>query len=182
MNASPKRKPRGKRIQVEYREISLPTHERMSKPDAALHEVGDDKQGRRVIRMREPIDRMRDRQVLTGREWAGLDKYRTHWIRAGMEPTCGSVDLNRIFSPNPSERAGMAMGASQLHHRQQYDAGRAEIGGRSAIIVDRVVLEDWTLENAGYALGWRTQPQATAAATEILRDAGYRLAKLWGIG
>lgn len=180
MNAAIRRN--RKPVKVEFREISLPTPERMGKADAALHEVGDDKQGRRVIRMREPIDRMRDRQVLTGKEWAGLDKYRTHWIRAGMEPTIGSVDLNSVFSANPSQRAGMAMGAPQLHHRQQYEAGRDEIGGRSAIIVDRVVLEDWTLESAGYTLGWNSKPQAIAAATEILRDAGFRLAKFWGVG
>lgn len=39
-----------------------------------------------------------------------------------------------------------------------------------------------SLEIAGYALGWPSKPQAIAAASEILRDAGHRLAKLWGIG
>lgn len=180
MNASP-RKLRGKR--VEFREISMPTKERMAKDDAQLHVVGgNEREGRRVIRLTAPIERMKERSVLTGREWAGLDKYRTHWTLAGMEPTCGSVDLNRIFAANPSQRAGMAMGAPQLHHRQQYEAGKAEIGGRSAIIVDRVVLEDWTLESVGYTLGWNSKPQAIAAATEILRDAGCRLSKLWGLG
>src|ERR1043165_221884 len=107
MNATT-RKPRGKPVTVEFREISLPTRERMKKEDASVYQVGDDRQGRRVIRMLDPIDRMRERDVLTPREWAGLDKYRTHWIRAGMEPSCGSVDLNRVFAANPSQRAGMA--------------------------------------------------------------------------
>lgn len=171
-----------KPVSVEYREISNPTPERMKKDDATLHVVGgSEREGRRVIRLTAPIERMRERSVLTGREWAGLDKYRTHWTLAGMEPSCGSVDLNRVFAANPSQRAGMAMGAPQLHHRQQFEAGREEIGNRTAIVVDRIVLEDWTLESAGYTLGWRSKPQAIAAATEMLRDAGYRLSKLWGL-
>lgn len=181
MNAAITRKPRGKPIPV-YSAVSLPTPERKAKPDFQIYQEGDDRQGRRVIRLMAPIERMRERCVLTGREWAGLDKYRTHWTLAGKEPTVASVDPNRIHAPNPSQRAGMAMGAPQLHHAQQFEAGRAELGGRTAIVVDRIVLEDWTLESAGYTLGWRSKPQAIAAATEMLRGAGWTLAKFWGIG
>lgn len=177
------RKTRGKPVKVEYHSISNPTPERMKKDDAALHVVGgSEREGRRVIRLTAPIERMRERSVLTGREWAGLDKYRTHWTLAGKEPTINSVDPNRVFAPNPSQRAGMAMGAPQLHHAQQFESGRKELGNRTAIVVDRIVLEDWTLESAGYTLGWRSKPQAIAAATEMLREAGYRLSKLWGLG
>jgi hypothetical protein len=34
---------------------------------------------------------------------------------------------------------------------------------------------------AGMCIGWKNRPQAEAAAIEILRDAGYRLAKHWGL-
>lgn len=179
MNAAT-RKPKGK--PVVFREVSLPTQERAEKPDFKIRQEGDDRMGRRVIRLMAPIERMRERCVLTGREWAGLDKYRTHWALAGKEPTINSVDPNRVYAPNPSQRAGMAMGAPQLHHAQQFEAGRNELGNRVAIVVDRIVLEDWTLESAGYTLGWRSKPQAIAAATEMLREAGYRLSKLWGLG
>jgi hypothetical protein len=49
-------------------------------------------------------------------------------------------------------------------------------------VVDNVVCHEHSLEIAGFSIGWTNKPQAIAAATEMLRDAGCRLAKLWGIG
>jgi hypothetical protein len=76
----------------------------------------------------------------------------------------------------------MAKSEAQAHHRQQWRAGRAILGHRAGIIVDNVVCAEQSLEVAGFSVGWTNKPQAIAAATETLRDAGYRLAKLWGIG
>jgi len=78
--------------------------------------------------------------------------------------------------------SGMAKSEGQAHHRQQYREARALLGHRPAIVVDNVICAEHPLEVAGYAIGWTNRPQAVAAATEMLRDAGYRLAKLWGIG
>jgi hypothetical protein len=173
MNASP-RKLRGKPVTVVYREISLPTKERTEKADyQGHHEGGDSRAGTRVIRLRDTIDRLFDRESLTGTEYAALQKYKHHWVSAGLEGSPGSVDLNRVFSADPGSMSGMAKSEAQAHHRQQFRKGKEAIGGRQSIVVDRVVLEDWTLDSAGCCLGWRSKPQAIAAATEMLRDAGY---------
>jgi hypothetical protein len=76
----------------------------------------------------------------------------------------------------------MPRSEAQAHHRQQYRDACGHLGHRGRITVDNVVCAEQSLEVAGYALGWPSKPQAIAAASEVLRDAGYRLAKLWGIG
>jgi hypothetical protein len=125
---------------------------------------------------------MRQRDAIGGNEYAALMKYRHHWHHGGLESSCGSVDLNRVFSSDPGSMSGMAKSEAQAHHRQQYRAGRAALGHRTGIVVDNIVCAEQSLEIAGYSIGWRSKPQAIAAATEMLRDAGYRLSRLWGIG
>jgi hypothetical protein len=145
--------------------------------------VGDDKQGGRVYTIRDaPLERMFARQAIGGTEYAALQKYRHHWYHAGLEAGLGSVDLNRIFSSDPGSMSGMAASERQAHHRQQWRQARDKLGSRTGGLVDSIVCAEDTIEAAGYRMGWRNKPQAIAAATEMLRDAGYRLAKLWGIG
>jgi len=159
-----------------------PTAERLAKSEGNFT-VGDDKQGGTIHTMRDtPLDRMFNRDAIGGVEYAALQKYKHHWHHAGLEAGMGSVDLNRIFSSDPGSMSGMAKTEAQAHHRKQWRTAREHIGNRIAQIVDRVVCAEDTVENAGYRMGWRNKPQAIAAATEMLRDAGYRLAKLWGIG
>jgi hypothetical protein len=187
MNAS-LRKIRGKPVQ--HREIDLDrltelgflTPERKAK--AADHVIGGKGRGETpTLKMQDsPIDRMFNRQALSGTEYAALQKYKHHWHHAGLESQLGSADLNRVFSSDPGSMSGMAKTERQAHHRKQYREARAILGHRPGIVVDNVVCAETGLEVAGYAIGWTNKPQAIAAATEYLRDAGYRLAKLWGIG
>jgi len=176
---------RGGRPNPEYaRSIidGIPTPERLAKTEG-FFEIGDDKQGTRVYRLQDhSLGRMKQRDAIDNTEYAALQKYKHHWSSAGLECSPQSVDLNRIFSADPGSMSGMAKTEAQAHHRQQYRKAREQFGNRQAILIDRVVLEDWTLEAAGATLGWRNRPQAISAATEMIRDAGYRLAKLWGIG
>jgi hypothetical protein len=158
-----------------------PTRERLRHAIYGVAE-GNDRGRVKRRRIKDSLDRMFDKNVLSGSEYAALQKYKLHWIRAGKEAAITSVDLNSVFSSNPSQRAGMAMGEMHCHHDKQWRAGRAAIGHRASIVVDNVICAELTLEIAGYAVGWRSKPQAIAAATEMLRDAGYRLSKLWGIG
>jgi hypothetical protein len=145
--------------------------------------VGDDKQGGKIHTMRDqPLDRMFARQAITGAEYAALQKYHHHWHCAGLEMSLVSADLNRVFASDPGSLSGMAKTEAQAHHRKQWRDARAALGLRVAIIVDSVACAGNSLEVAGYAVGWRSKPQAIAAATEMLRDGGYRLARLWGIG
>lgn len=161
---------------------SDPTPQRLAKADGHF-EVGDDQQGRKVIRLTDaPLDRMFRRRAISGAEYSALQRFRHHWYHAGLIPNVGSVDLNRVFASDPSNSSGMARSEAQAHHRGQWRQACNELGHRQRIVVDNVVCSEQSLEVAGFGLGWLSKPQAIAAASEILRDAGHRLAKLWGIG
>jgi hypothetical protein len=159
-----------------------PTAERLSKTGGHFT-IGDDKQGGRIYTVRDtPLDRLFGRNAITGAEFAALQKYRHHWYHAGLDASMGSVDLNRIFSSDPGSMSGMAKTEAQAHHRQQWRTARENLGKRVAVVVDAVVCQERLLDAVGFEMGWRSRPQAIAAATEMIRDAGYRLARLWGIG
>lgn len=161
---------------------SDPTPQRLARADGHF-EVGDDKQGTKVIRLADaPLDRMFRRKAISGPEFSALQRFRHHWYHAGLIPNVGSVDLNRVFASDPSNSSGMAKSEAQAHHRGEYRQACELLGHRGRITVDNVVCSEQSLEVAGYALGWLSKPQAIAAASEILRDAGFRLARLWGIG
>src|SRR5689334_4976386 len=91
------RKPK-KPVKVEYREIGMPTAERILKSGGA-YEIGDDKQGTRVYRFQDsPLDRAYSRRALHSSEYTALMKFRHHWYHSDMAPHCSSVDLDRIFA------------------------------------------------------------------------------------
>lgn len=159
-----------------------PTVERLLKSGGHFT-VGDNQQGSKIHTMRDqPLDRMFARNAITGAEYAALQKYHHHWHRAGLEMSLVSADLNRVFASDPASLSGMAKTEAQAHHRKQYRDARAALGHHTGIVVDNVVCAGHSMEVAGFSIGWTNKPQAIAAATERLRDAGYRLAKLWGIG
>jgi hypothetical protein len=164
------------------RDEGKPTQERLAKAEGHI-EVGDDAQGTRVYTLRDsPLERLSARGGIDPREYAALMKFKQHWHHAGLQPSVGSIDLTRVFSSDPGMYSGMAKTERQVFHRQRYREAVQHIGMRAALIVERVVCAEQTLEMAGMALNWRTPAQARAAATELLRDAGYRLAQLWGVG
>lgn len=174
-------KKRTRTITVESRHIG-PTPERLAKAGEDIAQVFDN-DGRKIISMRDaPLDRMLSRHAIDPVEYTALQRFKHHWHHAGLTPGVGSVDPNRVFSSDPTNFSGMAKSERQAHHRQQWREACEILGHRSRIIVDNVVCAENSLEVAGYAIGWQSKPQAIAAASEILRDAGYRLAKLWGIG
>jgi hypothetical protein len=159
-----------------------PSVERLAKAEG-FFVIGDDEQGTKIFTLRDtPLDRMFSRRAIGGVEYSALQRYRSHWHHAGLEPGVGSVDLNRIFSSDPGSMSGMAKSEAQAHHRGEWRAARELLGHRPGIVVDNVVCAELPLDVAGYSIGWTNKPQAIAAATEVLRDAGYRLGRHWGIG
>lgn len=164
------------------RDVGAPTAERLRHADGAV-EVGDDGQGTRVYTLRDaPLERMQSRGALEPKEYSALMKFKAHWVHAGLTPSIGSIDLARVFAADPLGYSGMAKTERQVFHRQRYREAVQHIGLRAALVVERVVCAEQSLETAGFALNWKTPAQARAAATELLRDAGERLAQLWGIG
>jgi hypothetical protein len=76
----------------------------------------------------------------------------------------------------------MPKSEGQVFHRQRWREAQQCLGMRSSAIVDRFVCREENLEQCGMTIGWNSKPQAIAGAAELVKDAGYRLAKLWGIG
>lgn len=168
-----------------------PTPERLRHAEGA-YVVGGDERTAKVHHMLDgPLEKLyarlgkaggtRDSEELAV-EYAALAKYRYFWASAGLEPSLPSVDLGRIFASDPSSFSGMAKSERQAHCRGEYRRAVQALGMRQSRIVDMVVCAEMPLEIAGKTLGWDNAPQGRAGATEILRDAGSRLAALWGIG
>lgn len=159
-----------------------PTPERL-RAGADAFDIGGDNHGvRTYIFSDSPLGRMFKGKRIDPIEFTALQRYKHHWYHGGLEISMGSVDLNRVFASDPSNMSGMAKSERQAHHRQQYRAARELIGHRPGIVVDNVVCAEWPLHIAGHSIGYDSPYRARLAASEILRDAGYRLAKLWGIG
>jgi len=159
-----------------------PTAERlrMAGPDFVL---GGEDRGIKTYTMRDsPLDRAHKKGIISGAEHSALQKYRHHWYHAGQAPTISSLDLDRIFSGGEGGPAGMPKSEGQVFHRQCWRQAQACLGLRSSAIVDRFVCREENLEVCGNLIGWTNKPQAIAGAAELVKDAGYRLAKLWGIG
>lgn len=159
-----------------------PTAERLARAGADIIIGGDDRTSRRYVMRDNPLDRAFKKGVLSGAGHSALQKFRHHWFHAGQAPTISSIDLDRIYSPEASGPAGMPRSEGQVFHRQRWREAQAELGAKSCELVESLVCWDRPLELCGYAMGWRSKPQAIAAATEVLQDSGYRLSKLWGIG
>ena len=170
------------RLRERRGELGAPTAERLRHADGQV-EIGDDGQGTRIYTLRDaPLDRLNGRGALQPKEYSALMKFKAHWVQAGLQPSLGGIDLARVFASDPGAYSGMAKSERQVFHRQRYREAVRHIGLRASLVVERVVCAEQTLEMAGFALNWRTPAQARAAATELLRDAGERLAVLWGIG
>jgi len=169
----------------EYPTIEIhgcPTTERLSKSAGDFSLGGEDRGIKTYIMRDSPLDRAHKKGIISGAEHSALQKYRHHWWHAGQAPTISSLDLDRIFSGGDGGPAGMPKSEGQVFHRQRWREAQQCLGLRSAAIVDNFVCKEDNLETCGNVLGWTSKPQAIAGASEILRDAGYRLAKLWGIG
>lgn len=176
-------KRRGKgnmRVPVERRDLG-PTPERLAKAgEDVIRSVGAE--GDRVVVMRDaPLERMRNRNAIDPIEYQALQKFKWHWHSSKMGGSLQSADLNRVFATDAGSMSHMPSSEREAHHRQQWRKAEATLSPRARIVVERVVCREQTIEHAGYAIGMTSKHRANAAASELLRDAGYRLATLWGM-
>lgn len=165
-----------------YAEIGMPTSERLSKSEGHFTLGGDERTGRRYMMHDTPLDRALRKGMISGAQHSALKKYRHHWFHAGAAPHFGSVDLNRIFAPTTGGTHGLAITENQCFHAQRREEAVKELGPRLALLVGKLVCEESPLDVCGASLGWKSKPQAIAAATEMLQEAGARLSRLWRIG
>lgn len=159
-----------------------PTAERIVKSNGDFTLGGEDRGIKTYIMRDSPLDRAHKKGIISGAEHSALQKYRHHWYHAGQAPTISSLDLDRIFSGGEFGPAGMPKSEGQVFHRQRWREAQQCLGLRSAPVVELFVCEERNLEYCGQSIGWSSKPQAIAGAAELVKDAGYRLAKLWGIG
>ena len=173
-----------------------PTPERLALAQGHAS-IGDDKMGGQIIQfMDSPLDRAYSRLVRASKtenqidklriEYAALKKYYGLFVESGMIGSIGSVDPNRTYSPSPSGRTFLAGSERQQNIRDEYRAARihldnSEWGHRQTIVIDNVVANEHSLEVAGYCVGAEAAKEAAELAELILRDAGWRLAKEWGL-
>ncbi len=150
---------------------------------AGAVEIGDDRLGNRVYTMVDtPLARAHARRLISDAQYRALAKFKHHWTCAGLEPSFGSVDLDRVFGSDISGYSGMAKTEAQVFHRQRYREAVTLIGLVTSRVIEAVVCEERKLEDAGSAiLSWKHPLQARAAAVEKLRDGGDRLAREWGL-
>jgi hypothetical protein len=183
-------------IRVETLE-GTPTPERIAIA-AGNAVVGDDRMGKRIYHFLDsPLDRLYSRLVKAAKtenqterlrvEYAALTKYHRLFVESGMVGSIGSVDPNRTYSPNPSGRTFLAGSERQQNNRDEYRAATIHLnanpdwGHKQTIVVDNVVCHERTLEVAGYSVGKESPGWAHAFAEKVLRDAGWRLAVMWGM-
>jgi hypothetical protein len=156
-----------------------PTPERLAKADEHFS-IGNNQQGGKLYTFQDDVlERARKRQVIDSRQYAAICKFRHHWHHGGLEPTVGSVDLNRVFAPDLAAFSGMAKSERQAFHRQQYREAVRKMGIRISNVVEKIACMDRKVESVGHELGWSHPLQARASATEILIAGGDILADLW---
>jgi len=157
-----------------------PTEERLGKATHGF-EVGDDKQGGRVyyIELR-PIAAMLKARQIDGKQFAALDKFHKHWFNAKLTGGCRSVDLNRIYAPDPFDYLDAS--ERQWSNRREYNRALDVFKFQEQIIASNLVLsETMTAEQCGFGLGYRSPYRARAAAVTVIRDMADKLIDLWGM-
>ena len=170
-----------KAVPVEYKDIPFTKehHDKLSSDDI---DVGDDKRGTKIYRIKPCAEKLRNDKKIDAIQYAALDKYRHHWYHGGLQSNLKSPDLNRVFASDAGGMSGLAKNDHEAHHRKQYHVARELLKPhhRVLIVVDNVIIQELPLHVCG--IGWDTPSQGRAAAIELLRVGADILAHHWGIG
>lgn len=178
-------------------DVRGPSQERIDQ-SSGQYDIGGSDRGVKIVHFLDsPLERIygrlaraaktEDETTRLGIEYAALAKYRKLFVESGMVGSIGSVDPNRTYSPSPSGRSFLASTERQQDMRDEYRAAvihlnnHPEWGIKQTIVVDNICCHERSLEIAGFAIGKMSQRRAIVAAEEILRDAGHRLGKMWGM-
>lgn len=160
-----------------------PTPERLGRLQAGDLEIGEDKRGGKIYTIRDaPLARMFRDKRLDGIQFTALSRFHSHWWNAGLSGSVRGVDLNRIYAPDPFTSAGMCSTERQYHNRREWRSAYKLLTSTEGILVTNLICsETYSLEQCGYALGYRSPYRAREAATKVVRSVADRFAKLWGI-
>jgi hypothetical protein len=155
-----------------------PTKERLGKAVHG-HEVGDDRQGRRVYFIEQrPIVAMLKARQIDGKQYAALDKFHSHWWNSKLGGGCRSVDFNRIYAPEPFDYLDAS--ERQWSNRREYNRALDALAFQERIIASNLILsESMTAEQCGYGLGYRSPYRARSAAVIVIRGMADKWIDLW---
>jgi hypothetical protein len=159
-----------------------PTPERLGNLLVGDLEIGEDRQGGRIYTISDsPMCRMFKDKRLSGIQFTALSRFHSHWWNAGLSNSVRSVDLNRIYAPDPFDFV-MGRTMKQFNNRKQYEMAFKLLTHVESILVTNLICsESLNLEQCGNVLGYVSPFRARAAATKVVCSIADRFAKLWGI-
>ncbi len=117
-----------------------------------------------------------------GVEERALERYYSAYEGGAMNGNLPSVDWGRAGSFSAAGRDHTAKSDWQIDLRDDFCRAQDALSKDQKQVVYIVVVMGYSLEEAGYAIGRKSQRRAIAAAEIVLRGAGELLAKLWGMG
>jgi hypothetical protein len=156
-------------------DVVMPTAERMAHAgrDFLRGDTG-------TITLRDsPFERLEARGVLTDRQVTAGTKYRTHWHRGGLQAHFSAVRMDGVFGGEGLK--GLPSSEVALHHREQYRVAVQDLGVKLSLVVEDICCREIEPADVGRKLGWNSDPQGRAVATELLKEGLDRLCKLWGV-
>jgi hypothetical protein len=152
-----------------------PTQQRLHKAGQFFVVVGRSRSSRRITMMDDALGRSWVREIISGQEHSALRRYALHWLAGGLQGPLASVDLNRVYSFDPSQMSGLARSESQLHHKQTFYAAQDWIGFRPAYVATQVACLGRSLQETGLSMGFSSRFRAREKAAQYLSSAGSGL-------
>jgi len=153
-----------------------PTPERLDKAGQFFNLTGRSRSSRKFTMLDDALGKAWVRQIISAVEYSALRRYALHWVAAGLQGPMGSVDLNRIYSFDPSGMSGLCKTEAQLDHKRTFYAAQDAIGFRPAYVATQVACFDRGLQETGLSLGLKSPYRAREKAAELLGSAGAGLA------
>ncbi len=158
-----------------------PTDERLGKvaPDEIL--IGDDRQGGKIFSISTPIGAMLMRRQIDGPQYMALHRFHAHWYNAALGGGVRSVDLNRVYAPNPFDY--LTASDRQWANRREYNRALDVLAFQERIIVQNLILsETMDVVQCGHGLGYRSPYRARMAGVKVVQGIADKWCNLWGIG
>lgn len=165
-----------------------PTAERIIQSDGHIA-IGDDQRGGKTYTFLDSsLDRIYSRLSKANPRWmqdqlrveyAALNRFYSVYVTSGLIGSVGSIDANG--SGGSGRRSFLAATESEVNARNAYRAAVESLNHHENIVAQNVVCNDQSLEVAGYCIGKNSKTRAIDGARELLRDAGFKLGKLWGL-
>ncbi|WP_445215484.1 hypothetical protein ACKWRH_23685 [Bradyrhizobium sp. Pa8] len=156
-----------------------PTPERLAKAGQFFTVAGRSRSSRKITMLDDALGKAWLRQIISAQEYSALRRYALHWVAGGLQGPLPSVDLNRIYSHDPTQMSGLAKSEAQLDHKRTYYAAKQAIGFNPSYVADQVACFGRALQETGMSMGFKSPYRARERAAEYLASAGAGLSKFF---